>query len=170
MWRRAHQWEMGVDCRSLRLQVSLQIVSTPMKAMMNNDSALRSTGWRCGWASGMCGNRLSDFRMRTSGWRPSMFTPHTAPPTSGTTWPWSDSRETSCLRWLVHHHCISPTMSHVQEHIIPVCLPGLRQHFVGQYAFVVGWGRTEHGVAQTPSLLQVSYKKPFHRDTGNTKI
>ena len=43
-----------------------------------------------------------------------------------------------------------------QEHIIPVCLPGLRQHFVGQYAFVVGWGRTEHGVAQTPSLLQVS--------------
>ena len=42
-----------------------------------------------------------------------------------------------------------------QEHIIPVCLPGLRQHFVGQYAFVVGWGRTEHGVAQTPSLLQV---------------
>ena len=41
-----------------------------------------------------------------------------------------------------------------KEHIIPVCLPGLRQHFVGQYAFVVGWGRTEHGVAQTPSLLQ----------------
>ena len=37
-----------------------------------------------------------------------------------------------------------------------MCLPGLRQHFVGQYAFVVGWGRTEHGVAQTPSLLQVS--------------
>ena len=43
-----------------------------------------------------------------------------------------------------------------KEHIIPVCLPGLRQHFVGQYAFVVGWGRTEHGVAQTPSLLQVT--------------
>ena len=42
-----------------------------------------------------------------------------------------------------------------KEHIIPVCLPGLRQHFVGHYAFVVGWGRTEHGVAQTPSLLQV---------------
>lgn len=41
-----------------------------------------------------------------------------------------------------------------KEHIIPVCLPGLRQHFVGHYAFVVGWGRTEHGVAQTPSLLQ----------------
>ena len=39
-----------------------------------------------------------------------------------------------------------------------MCLPGLRQHFVGQYAFVVGWGRTEHGVAQTPSLLQVSRK------------
>ena len=37
-----------------------------------------------------------------------------------------------------------------------MCLPGLRQHFVGQYAFVVGWGRTEHGVAQTPSLLQVT--------------
>ena len=42
-----------------------------------------------------------------------------------------------------------------KEHIIPVCLPGWKQHFVGQYAFVVGWGRTEHGVAQTPSLLQV---------------
>ena len=41
-----------------------------------------------------------------------------------------------------------------KEHIIPVCLPGWKQHFVGQYAFVVGWGRTEHGVAQTPSLLQ----------------
>ena len=42
-----------------------------------------------------------------------------------------------------------------KEHIIPVCLPGWKQQFVGQYAFVVGWGRTEHGVAQTPSLLQV---------------
>jgi len=41
-----------------------------------------------------------------------------------------------------------------KEHIIPVCLPGLRQQFVGQYAYVVGWGRTKHGVAQTPSLLQ----------------
>jgi len=41
-----------------------------------------------------------------------------------------------------------------KEHIIPVCLPGLRQHFVGHYAYVVGWGRTQHGVAQTPSLLQ----------------
>jgi len=41
-----------------------------------------------------------------------------------------------------------------KEHIIPVCLPGLRQHFVGHHAYVVGWGRTQHGVAQTPSLLQ----------------
>jgi len=41
-----------------------------------------------------------------------------------------------------------------KEHIIPVCLPGLRQQFVGHYAYVVGWGRTQHGVAQTPSLLQ----------------
>ena len=31
-----------------------------------------------------------------------------------------------------------------------------RQHFVGHYAYVVGWGRTQHGVAQTPSLLQVT--------------
>lgn len=41
-----------------------------------------------------------------------------------------------------------------KEHILPVCLPGLRQHFVGHYAYVVGWGRTQHGVALTPSILQ----------------
>ncbi|XP_023345140.1 serine proteinase stubble isoform X2 [Eurytemora carolleeae] len=41
-----------------------------------------------------------------------------------------------------------------KEHIIPVCLPGFRQQFVGEFASVIGWGRTEHGVSQTPSLLQ----------------
>ena len=55
-----------------------------------------------------------------------------------------------------------------KEHIIPVCLPGLRQHFVGQFAFVVGWGRTEHGVAQTPSLLQVTAGWPAV--TCNTSV
>ena len=30
-----------------------------------------------------------------------------------------------------------------------------RQQFVGEFASVIGWGRTEHGVSQTPSLLQV---------------
>ena len=32
-----------------------------------------------------------------------------------------------------------------KEHIIPVCLPQFRQNFVGKYARVIGWGRTEHG-------------------------
>merc|ERR1712223_1664161 len=41
-----------------------------------------------------------------------------------------------------------------KEHIIPVCLPAYRQNFVGQYANVIGWGRTKHGVATTPSVLQ----------------
>ena len=31
-----------------------------------------------------------------------------------------------------------------------------RQQFVGHYASVIGWGRTAHGVSQTPSLLQVT--------------
>ena len=41
-----------------------------------------------------------------------------------------------------------------KEHIVPVCLPYYRQNFVGKYAKVIGWGRTEHGVATTPSVLQ----------------
>ena len=32
-----------------------------------------------------------------------------------------------------------------KEHIVPVCLPEYRQNFVGKYARVIGWGRTEHG-------------------------
>jgi hypothetical protein len=32
-----------------------------------------------------------------------------------------------------------------KEHIVPVCLPNLKQVFVGQYAKVIGWGRKEHG-------------------------
>ncbi|XP_059092001.1 serine proteinase stubble-like [Tigriopus californicus] len=41
-----------------------------------------------------------------------------------------------------------------KEHIVPVCLPEPRQSFVGSYAKVIGWGRTQHGVATTPSILQ----------------
>ena len=44
----------------------------------------------------------------------------------------------------------SPSSSNINNHV-----DHLRQHFVGQYAYVVGWGRTQHGVAATPSLLQV---------------
>ena len=33
-------------------------------------------------------------------------------------------------------------------------LKAYRQNFVGQYANVIGWGRTKHGVATTPSVLQ----------------
>jgi len=41
-----------------------------------------------------------------------------------------------------------------KEHIVPVCLPRYRESFVGEYAKVIGWGRTQHGVATTPSVLQ----------------
>eukprot|EP00095_Tigriopus_kingsejongensis_P003556 snap_masked-scaffold1080_size63862-processed-gene-0.8 protein:Tk03556 transcript:snap_masked-scaffold1080_size63862-processed-gene-0.8-mRNA-1 annotation:"tripsin " len=41
-----------------------------------------------------------------------------------------------------------------KEHIVPVCLPDFEQSFVGSYAKVIGWGRTQHGVATTPSILQ----------------
>ena len=37
---------------------------------------------------------------------------------------------------------------------MPVCLPQYRENFVGKYARVIGWGRTEHGIATTPSILQ----------------
>ena len=55
----------------------------------------------------------------------------------------------------VYHLCLEPSnISWISSNgkdliFIP------RQHFVGQYAYVVGWGRTQHGVAATPSLLQV---------------
>ena len=32
-----------------------------------------------------------------------------------------------------------------KEHIVPVCLPRYRESFVGEYAKVIGWGRTQHG-------------------------
>ncbi|CAG7724779.1 unnamed protein product [Allacma fusca] len=41
-----------------------------------------------------------------------------------------------------------------KEHIVPVCLPKYRQNFEGKHGTVVGWGRTKHGLATTPSLLQ----------------
>jgi len=41
-----------------------------------------------------------------------------------------------------------------KEHIIPVCLPELKEGFVGQKAVVIGWGRTAHGAISTPSKLQ----------------
>lgn len=41
-----------------------------------------------------------------------------------------------------------------KEHIIPVCLPTTGNEYVGKKATVVGWGRTAHGKATTPSKLQ----------------
>ena len=58
----------------------------------------------------------------------------------------------------------------IQEHISIVIIINIiitmitRQHFVGQYAYVVGWGRTQHGVAATPSLLQVPNCRPQNHD------
>jgi hypothetical protein len=34
-----------------------------------------------------------------------------------------------------------------KEHIVPVCLPRYRADFVGDYAKVIGWGRTQHGTS-----------------------
>ena len=33
-----------------------------------------------------------------------------------------------------------------KEHISPVCLPSYEQSFIHQYAKVIGWGRTQHGM------------------------
>ena len=33
-----------------------------------------------------------------------------------------------------------------KEHIVPVCLPSYKESFVGHYAKVIGWGRTQHGI------------------------
>ena len=41
-----------------------------------------------------------------------------------------------------------------KEHIIPVCLPNLKEVFVGEPAVVIGWGRTAHGQISTPARLQ----------------
>jgi len=42
-----------------------------------------------------------------------------------------------------------------KEHIVPVCLPNLKQVFVGQYAKVIGWGRKEHGKHR--SYIQIMF-------------
>ncbi|XP_042239728.1 serine proteinase stubble-like isoform X4 [Homarus americanus] len=41
-----------------------------------------------------------------------------------------------------------------KEHIIPVCLPQQGESFVGDYGTVTGWGRLNHGISQTPEVLQ----------------
>ncbi|XP_043206432.1 serine proteinase stubble-like isoform X2 [Amphibalanus amphitrite] len=41
-----------------------------------------------------------------------------------------------------------------KEHIVPVCLPNTDESFVGDTATAIGWGRTAHGVASTPNVLQ----------------
>lgn len=41
-----------------------------------------------------------------------------------------------------------------KEHIIPVCLPPAKANYVGQTGTVTGWGRTAHGGATVPDVLQ----------------
>ncbi len=41
-----------------------------------------------------------------------------------------------------------------KEHIIPACLPDVKEGFVGSRAVVIGWGRTAHGQITTPARLQ----------------
>uniref|UniRef100_A0A0K2TLA2 Peptidase S1 domain-containing protein n=1 Tax=Lepeophtheirus salmonis TaxID=72036 RepID=A0A0K2TLA2_LEPSM len=41
-----------------------------------------------------------------------------------------------------------------KENILPACLPTYGESFIGRYAKVIGWGRTQHGLSKTPSILQ----------------
>ena len=49
-----------------------------------------------------------------------------------------------------------------KEHIIPVCLPQYRQNFVGKYARVIGWGRTEHGKSSRVLGIHSSFFPNFN--------
>ncbi|GAB6023519.1 hypothetical protein CHUAL_008294 [Chamberlinius hualienensis] len=65
-----------------------------------------------------------------------------------------------------------------KQHIGPVCLPLFHQDFVGLRATVLGWGRTQYGVASSSSTLQAvqvemlknSECQQWFREAGRSEV